>query len=84
MKKDIKEFIKDAIRQLIDNTKSKQKINKLINTHTKKIHFVPIRYRIFGGLLQSMNIQFGNFIEKLLHIIVKNESALKIRNGVSG
>jgi len=84
MKKDIKEFIKDAIKQIIDNTKSKQKINKLINTHARKIHFIPVRYRIFGGLLQSMNIQFGNFIEKLLHIIVKNESVLKICDGVSG
>jgi len=84
MTKNVKEYIKDAIKQLIDNTKSEKKIKKLIDTHTKKIHFIPIRYRIFGGLLQSMNIQFGNFIEKLLHIIVKNESALKIYDEISG
>ena len=84
MKKDVKEFIKEAIKQLINNTKSEKKIKKLIATHEKKIHFVPIRYRIFGGLLQSMNIQFGNFIEKLLHIIVENESALKILDKISG
>lgn len=84
MNRNVKEFIKDAINQLIDNTKSDKKIKKFIDTHTKKIHFVPIRYRIFGGLLQSMNIQFGNFIEKLLHIIVKNESNLKIFDDISG
>ena len=84
MKKDVKQFIKDAIKQLINNTKSNKKVKKLVDTHTKKIHFVPIRYRIFGGLLQSMNIQFGNFIEKLLHIIVQNEDNLKIYDQISG
>ncbi|MCK4386878.1 MAG: restriction endonuclease [Candidatus Pacebacteria bacterium] len=84
MKNNIKKFIKKAVIELIDNTTSVKKIKKLISTHTKKIHFVPIRYRIFGGLLQSMNIQFGNFIEKLLHIIVENEKGLKIVKDISG
>ena len=67
MQDNIKEFIKKAISDLIENTSSEKKIKKLIKTHKAKIHFIPIRYRIFGGLLQSMNIQFGNFIENLLH-----------------
>ncbi len=84
MQDNIKEFIKKAIANLIDNTSSEKKINKLIKTHKAKIHFIPIRYRIFGGLLQSMNIQFGNFIEKLLHIIVENETQLNIETRISG
>ena len=77
MQGDIKNFIKKAILNIIHNTSNKQKLNKLIKTHKKKIHFIPIRYRIFGGLLQSMNIQFGNFIEILLHIIVETKKRLK-------
>lgn len=84
MKNNLKKFIKKAVIELIDNTKSEKKIKKLINTHAKKIHFIPVRYRIFGGLLQSMNIQFGNFIEKLLHIIVENENNLEILKNISG
>ena len=84
MQDNIKEFIKKAISDLIENTSSEKKIKKLIKTHKAKIHFIPIRYRIFGGLLQSMNIQFGNFIEKLLHIIVENEQELNIENEISG
>jgi len=84
MQNNIKEFIKNAISNLIDNTSNNKKIHKLIKTHQAKIHFIPIRYRIFGGLLQSMNIQFGNFIEKLLHIIVENENNLSIEQNLSG
>ena len=32
----------------------------------EKGHFVPIRYRVIGGILQGLNIKFGNFIEALL------------------
>jgi hypothetical protein len=84
MQDNIKIFIKKAIANLIENTSNEKKIKKLIKIHKEKIHFIPIRYRIFGGLLQSMNIQFGNFIEKLLHIIVENEKQLNIENKISG
>lgn len=78
MNNNIEDFVKDAVKKLFMNTANDIKINDLLSKHVKKIHFIPIRYRIFGGLLQSMNIQFGNFIEKLLHIIVENESNLII------
>ena len=84
MRDDIKKFIKKTIANLIENTSNQKKIDKLIKTHKAKIHFIPIRYRIFGGLLQSMNIQFGNFIEKLLHVIVENEDNLTIESKISG
>ena len=78
MNENIKKFVIEAITRLINHTASDTKINKLVGKHRKKIHFIPIRYRIFGGLLQSMNIQFGNFIEELLHTIVENEDNLRI------
>jgi len=78
MNQNVKNFVINAITKLINHTASDNKINSLVSKHKKKIHFIPIRYRILGGLLQSMNIQFGNFIEELLHTIVENESNLKI------
>lgn len=78
MNQNVKDFVMKAITKLIKHTASDKKINGLVSKHKKKIHFIPIRYRIFGGLLQSMNIQFGNFIEELLHAIVENESNLSI------
>lgn len=78
MNHNVEEFIMSVVGKSINQTANKNKINKLIINHKKKAHFVPIRYRIFGGLLQSMNIQFGNFLEDLFHVIIKNESNLKI------
>jgi hypothetical protein len=80
MNENVKSFVVEAITRLINHTASDNKVNSLIKKHKKKIHFIPIRYRIFGGLLQSMNIQFGNFIEELLHTIVENEENLRIIN----
>ena len=82
--KNIKKVIKESILELINNTFNDTKIEKIIEKHEVKTHFVPIRYRIFGGLLQSLNIQFGNFIEVLMHKIIEKEKHLEIVNEISG
>jgi hypothetical protein len=84
MQNNIKKFIKEAILELIDKAKDITTINRLVKKHLVKIHFIPIKYRVFTGLLQSMNIKFGNFIEKLLHIIVENENKLTVYPEISG
>lgn len=80
----IKKLIKDSVLEILNRTISEKKINKIIEKHAPKVHFVPIRYRIFGGLLQSLNIQFGNFIEVLMHKVVEKEDGLEIVSGISG
>jgi hypothetical protein len=80
----IKKLIKESVLKLINNTTADVKIEKIISKHEVKTHFVPIRYRIFGGLLQSLNIQFGNFIEVLLQGIIAEEKQLKIVDEISG
>lgn len=82
--KKIKKLIKESVLKLINNTTADIKIKKIISKHEVKTHFIPIRYRIFGGLLQSLNIQFGNFIEVLLQGIIAEEKQLKIINEISG
>lgn len=80
----ISQLIKDSVIKLLNNTTTDIKIEKIINKHGLKTHFVPIKYRIFGGLLQSLNIQFGNFIEVLIHKIVEDEKRLEILTDISG
>lgn len=80
----IKKLIKESILKLINNTTADVKIEKIVSKHEVKTHFVPIRYRIFGGLLQSLNIQFGNFIEVLLQGIIGEEKQLEIVKEISG
>lgn len=83
-KRKIKKLIKESILDLINHTFNDVKIGKIVKKHEAKTHFIPIRYRIFGGLLQSLNIQFGNFIEVLMHKIIAEEKNLEIVKGISG
>jgi len=84
LKSEIKDLINQAVTNIINNSGSKAKLELLKNKHDVKIHFIPQRYRIFGGLLQSMNIQFGNFIEELMTLIIKNDGKYEIIDKYSG
>ncbi len=70
----VKETVREAVVRLIRETTAEENIEKSLRLHEAKIHFVPRRYRVFGGLLQSLNIEFGNFIEKLIALVVENDS----------
>ncbi|MBP8591054.1 TdeIII family type II restriction endonuclease [Candidatus Shapirobacteria bacterium] len=80
----IKKLIKASVLDLLANTTSEKKISQIVAKHAAKVHFVPTTYRIFGGLLQSLNIQFGNFIEVLMQRIIAEEKRLKIVEEISG
>jgi hypothetical protein len=70
----VKQLVRDAIITLINDTISERSILKGRKNHQKKIHFIPVNYRVFGGCLQSLNIKFGNFIEELLALIVEHDT----------
>lgn len=57
---------------------SSKNIQKLLRKHVDKVHFVPIRYRIINGILQGLNIKFGNFIENLMGKIVEIDSGVEV------
>lgn len=78
------QVMKKSIEIMISNAGSDKKINKLKKKHEKKIHFIPIKYRVFGGIIQSMNIQFGNFIEEAIHQILLANKNNKIIEEYSG
>lgn len=84
MNKNIECLINQSVEEIILKSTNKLKLDKLVEAHSKKIHFIPSRYRVFGGLLQSMNIQFGNFIETLMKNLVKNESKYEILDTYCG
>ena len=80
----VKKLIDNAVLKIIENTSSADKIKSLKEKHSKKIHFIPNRYRVFGGLLQSMNIQFGNFIETLMELLIESDGKYRIIKKYSG
>jgi len=70
----VKQIVRDAIVKIIRDTASERNIGRSLRLHEAKIHFVPTKYRVLGGLLQSLNIKFGNFIEKLIALVVERDA----------
>jgi len=71
MSDDVKAIIRKTVVQMLDGSMSPNNIHRMARIHEAKLHFIPIRYRIVGGILQGLNIKFGNFIEQLLRNIVE-------------
>ena len=84
MNDEVKGLINSAVVKMIEHTSSDAAIEKIKLKHDVKIHFIPKRYRVFGVLLQSMNIQFGNFIETLMTLLIANEEKYEILEHYSG
>ena len=78
MHSDIQRMIRCTVMEMIEDSISEAKIEKLVRKHQDKIHFIPLRYRVIGGILQSLNIKFGNFIEVLIGNIVEIDPGIKM------
>jgi hypothetical protein len=78
MSNQVKEVINSTVRQMLTNSMSAKNIRNLLQKHEGKVHFVPIRYRIIGGILQGLNIKFGNFIEQLLRNVVETDAGIRV------
>jgi hypothetical protein len=77
MSSQVKQIIRKTVMEMLGDSMSSENIRKMAEKHADKIHFVPIRYRIVGGVLQGLNIKFGNFIELLLRNIVEMDTGVK-------
>lgn len=78
MSNQVKQIIRKTVLQMLEESTSPENIRKMIEKHEEKVHFVPIRYRIIGGILQGLNIKFGNFIEQLLRNIVEIDTGVRV------
>lgn len=78
MRKQVKEIIRVTVMQMLGDSMSPVNIRKITGKHKEKVHFVPIQYRIMGGILQGLNIKFGNFIERLLRNIIEIDDSVKV------
>jgi len=78
MSNQVKQIIRKTVLQMLEDSMSPENIRRMIEKHEEKVHFVPIRYRIIGGILQGLNIKFGNFIEQLLRNIVEIDTGVKV------
>lgn len=78
MSNQVKQIIRQTVSEMLADSMSAQNIRRMAEKHAEKVHFVPIRYRIIGGILQGLNIKFGNFIEQLLRNIVEMDTGVQV------
>jgi len=74
----VRNIIQQTIMEMLEVSTSSEHIQELVQKHIDKVHFVPIRYRIIGGILQGLNIKFGNFIENLMGKIVEIDTGVEV------
>lgn len=76
-KADVATLIEESIARLLGGEEGfKKTIDKLMEVHEGKVHFLPIKYRVLGGFLQSLNIKFGNFLETLVGNILASDEKI--------
>ena len=71
-----KQIVKTAVDKILLEMQRPSNIAKFKAKHDNKVHFIPQQYRVLGGMLHSLNIKFGTFIEVLLAEAVKQEDTL--------
>lgn len=74
----VRETIRKTILEMLQQSTSQKNIRKLAEKHKEKVHFVPVRYRVIGGILQGLNIKFGNFIEQLLRNLIEIDPKVQV------
>ncbi|BDV03731.1 MAG: hypothetical protein HPPSJP_4520 [Candidatus Hepatoplasma scabrum] len=79
-KTELERIILDNTNKLIKSKIEAKEFDKKTKENKTKIHFLPIEYRNLISYLQSLNISFGNYIEKLIRDILKNDQKYNLSN----
>lgn len=74
----IREIIHQTVMEMLNQSISARNVSRLVKKHQEKVHFVPLRYRVIGGILQGLNIKFGNFIEILMQNLVDIDPGIDV------
>lgn len=81
---DIEQIIEESVVELVGGREGLNDfIERQVQKHWQKVHFIPIKYRILGGFLQSLNIKFGNFIEVLIAKVVDADPKFEVIKDIS-
>jgi hypothetical protein len=53
-------------------------VERVRRKNASKTHFIPLGVRVFSGVVQAMNIRYGNFIQAVMNALVAREPSLKL------
>lgn len=79
-KEKLEKIISNNMNDLIESKMELKNFSKKNLNNKNKIHFLPIEFRNLISFTQSINISFGNFIEKLIRDIIKEDKKYNLSN----
>jgi hypothetical protein len=74
----VNELIKKALEDTVWSAFSQVAIDRVAKKNSTKVHFIPVGVRVFSGVVQSLNIRYGNFIQSLMQNLVEQENSLTL------
>ncbi|HXF85100.1 MAG TPA: hypothetical protein VNK49_06895 [Anaerolineales bacterium] len=54
MSNQVRQIIRKTVLQMLEESASPGNIRQMMEKHKAKVHFVPVRYRIIGEILQGL------------------------------
>jgi len=55
-------------------------VERVRRKNESKTHFIPLGVRVFSGVVQAMNIRYGNFIQAFMNALVAREPTLELHS----
>jgi hypothetical protein len=74
----VNELIRQALEDTVWSAFSQDAIDRVAKKNSTKVHFIPVGVRVFSGVVQSLNIRYGNFIQALIGNLVEQENSLTL------
>jgi len=74
----VNELITKALEDTVWSAFSQAAIDRVAKKNSTKVHFIPVGVRVFSGVVQSLNIRYGNFIQALMAKLVEQEKSLTL------
>lgn len=74
----------ETFQRIINKSLADAELSRIREVHEHKTHFVPTKYRLVNGILQSLNIKFGNVLQEILNDLVKEHDTLQVEHELSG
>ena len=74
------DLIWESINLLLKDVDTQKNIVEKSEKQFQKVHFIPVQHRVFGSVLQSLNIKFGNFLEMFIKKLIDKRTCYQIEN----
>lgn len=74
----LNQLIAESLESAVWGAFDASNVERVRRKNESKTHFIPLGVRVFSGVVQAMNIRYGNFIQAFLNALVAREATLEL------